>query len=159
MKNSRLYILALCSVPLISLAQLVQGKEKPTINKPIVKPAMVCSRTNTDTIEFTLHKEFKAGYSRIATEQLSITLSERFYEQYPTKQIKNNVALVFQLELTKEGTLTSVSLIRSPFTTEENEMLKTIVQRITEDTWKPATYQGNAIDSELTLPLKVLKRT
>ncbi|MDR0228924.1 MAG: TonB C-terminal domain-containing protein [Flavobacteriaceae bacterium] len=146
----------------ISIAMLFGSicfaQDKPTIPQHQPKSGAVCPRTNTDTIEYTHHKDYKAAHSRIANNQLSINLSKLFYQAYPTKAIKNNMAVVFQLAIDKRGAITDVSILRGSFNAEENAKLKELIVMATEDTWQAASYQGKTLDSECTLPLQILAR-
>ncbi|MDR2223374.1 MAG: energy transducer TonB [Flavobacteriaceae bacterium] len=142
----------------ITFSTLCFAQDKPTIPQQTPKSGATCPRTNTDTIEYTHHKDYKAAHSRIATNQLSINLSKLFYQVYPTKAIKSNIALVYQLAIDKHGAITEVSILRSSFNAEENAKLKELIITATEDTWQPATYQGKSLDSECTLPLQILAK-
>lgn len=132
------------------------AQEKTVIPAHTPKSAMICARSNTDTIEFTHNKDFKPAHSRLATNQLSISFSKYFYQTFPAKSLNNNASVVFELQIAADGSIQSISILRSGFKSEENDKLKEILHTVTGDTWEPATYKGSKISSQYTLPITVL---
>lgn len=152
-----LYIVLIFSfVPLCSRAQSSTQKEKPVIDEPVVRSGAMCMRTNTDTLDYSQHKDFKSAYSRIAKQQLSINFSKVFEKQFPMYNATDEVlSFVFQLRIDKNGALTDVFVLRSPLKEEDNDALIEIITEITDGTWQPAKYKGKTLDSEYTLPITI----
>ncbi|WP_121965357.1 TonB C-terminal domain-containing protein [Myroides sp. N17-2] len=142
------------TVAVLSMA-ISYAQKKTVIPAHTPKSATVCARSNTDTIEFTHNKDFKPAHSRIATNQLSINFSKHFTQAFPEKPLSNNASVIFELQIETDGSISSVSILRSGFKSEYNDKLKEIVRTVTADTWSPATYKGSKIRSQYTLPITI----
>lgn len=70
--------------------------------------------------------------------------------------MNSNISLVFELAIEKDGSINGISVLRSNFTSSENDKLKEILYYITVDTWIPASYNGEKITSQYTLPIILL---
>lgn len=145
-------------VALLLVASISYAQDKTVIPKHTPKPATVCARSNIDTLEFTHNKEFRPAQCRIEAHQLSVTLTKHFYQAFPDRELRDNVNVVFELQITADGTISNVSVLRSKLKAEENDKLRELVSTVTSDNWIPATYKGNKISSSHTLPVILLAK-
>lgn len=152
--NTRFFTL----ITLLLVASINYAQKKTVIPKHTPKPATVCARSNIDTLEFTHNKEFRPAQCRIEGHQLSVALSKHFYQSFPERVVKDDINVVFELQIEADGTLSSVSVLRSQLKSDENDRLKELVSTITSDNWVPATYKGNKINSSHTLPVILLAK-
>ena len=150
------YFKYLFTIYIVTLVIDSFAQDRVVIHEHTPKSALICARSNTDTVEFTHNKQFKPASSRVSADQLSINFSKHFYQAFPNKKVSNNISLVFELTIEKDGSINGVSVLRSNFTSEENDKLKEIIYTITADTWIPASYKGEKITSQYTLPIILL---
>ncbi|MDR0194650.1 MAG: hypothetical protein LBI73_05955 [Myroides sp.] len=145
-------------VALLLVASISYAQDKTVIPKHTPKPATVCARSNIDTLEFTHNKEFRPAQCRIEAHQLSVTLTKHFYQAFPERALKDDINVVFELQIEADGTVSSVSILRSQLKSEENDKLRELVSTVISDNWIPASYKGNKISSSHTLPVILLAK-
>lgn len=151
-------IKAFTLVALLLAVSISYAQKKTVIPKHTPKPATVCGRSNIDTLEFTHNKEFRPAQSKLDAQQLSGILSKHFYQAFPESGLKDNANIVLELQIETDGSLSNVSVLRSKLKSDENEKLKELVYSVTSDNWIPATYKGNKISSQYTLPIILLAK-
>ncbi|MTG98985.1 MULTISPECIES: hypothetical protein [Myroides] len=153
MKNKLPLYLSFCLVTAFVFNAFSQNKV--TIDEYIPSTAMVCARSNTDTLDFNNHQGYKSAYSRIAKDQIDVNFTKLFYQNFPQESLPVPVTIVFELTISEQGVLESTEIIRSLFPDNTDDKMKTMIVDVTADSWNPAQYKGKNLTSQITLPITI----
>ncbi|MEC4112573.1 hypothetical protein [Myroides pelagicus] len=154
------YLSTIIFLLLFSLTSTNSAAQKKDTSTPmIISSGQLCTRTNTDTLEFSNHKGYKPAHSRISSNQLSLNFSNAYYSAFPQVQIKVPIIIVFELTISDRGEINSVQILRSLLPEDTDDKLITLIEEVTTGTWEPAVYKNKKLDGQVVLPIKILPKT